>query len=163
METFEIKVRVADESELYNPFDPDKLTLNEDLLQYLVNRYSEKELGKQTALAFVGAAIDGNHLKAALRRHVESELEKNRREKKLNYAKQLRLFLIGVAFIAADIALKQALPSIPVEILSIIGSFAVWEAANIWIVENPGLDFQKRRFRKLLEAEISIEPSESGD
>lgn len=92
METFEIKVRVADESELYNPFDPDKLTLNEDLLQYLVNRYSERELGKQTALAFVGAEINGNHLKAALRRHVESELEKNRREKKLNYAKQLRRF-----------------------------------------------------------------------
>ena len=163
MGTFEIRVRVADESELYNPFDPDKLTLNEDLLQYLVNRYSERELGKPTSLVFVGAAIDGKHLKAALRRHVESELEKNRREKKLNYAKQLRLFLIGLAFVTAGILLGQVLEAVPVEILSIIGSFAVWEAANIWIVENPGLDFQKRRFRKLLEAEISVEPSESGN
>lgn len=158
MDTFEIRVRITVEDDLYSPYDPDRLTLNGDLLAYLVERYTEKEFGKKTVLRFTGMEIDNERLKAALRHHVETELERNRREKRRNHLKQMRLFLIGLAFVTAGILLGQILDAVPVEILSIVGSFAVWEAANIWIVENPGLDLQRRRFRKLLEAEIVIEP-----
>ena len=156
METYEIKIHINDESELYNSFDESKSTLNESLLSYLQDRYTEKEFGKRAVLVFSGAEINENHLRAALRRHVEAELDQINRKKKFNFLKQLRLFLIGLVFIAAGIIFGSYLNSIPLEILSIIGSFAVWEAANIWIVENPTVRLQKRLNEKLLEAEIVI-------
>ena len=160
MDTYEIKIHVNDESELYNSFDETKSTLNESLLSYLQDRYTEKEFGKSVVLIFSGKGIDEKNLKAALRHYVEAELERIKRNGKLNLIKQLRLFLIGLVFVAAGIILGKYLNSIPVEILSIVGSFAVWEAANIWIVENPTLRLQKRLNEKLLKAEIRVEQTE---
>ena len=156
MGTYEIRIHINDESELYNSFDESKSTLNESLLSYLQERYTEKEFGKRAVLVFSGAKIDEDRLRAALRRHVETELDLIKRKKKFNFLKQLRLFLIGLVFVAAGIILGGYLNSIPLEILSIIGSFAVWEAADIWIVENPTVRLQKRLNEKLLEAEIII-------
>ncbi|MBR1811199.1 MAG: hypothetical protein IJ766_06085 [Clostridia bacterium] len=160
MDTFEIKIKINDESELYNSFDPEQTTLNDELLTYLTDRYTEKEFKKKAVLVFSGEGIDGAHLKSALHRHVELELEKNAKQKKLNYLKQLRLFLIGLIFVAAGILPGKYLSSIPIEILSIIGSFAVWEAANIWIVQNPGLNIRKRLLKRLLDADIMVEGNE---
>ena len=157
MNTFEIRIHVNDESELYNSFDESKTTLNESLLSYLQDRYVEKEFGKRAVLIFSGAKIDESILMAALQRHVEAELDRIKRKKKFNFLKQLRLFLIGLVFVSAGLILGNYLNSIPVEILSIIGTFAIWEAANIWIVENPAIRLQKRLNEKLLEAEIIIE------
>ena len=156
MDMFEIGIHINDEGELYNSFDESKTTLNENLLSYLQERYVEKEFGKRAVLIFSGAKIDEDNLRAALRHHVEAELDRIKRKKKFNFLKQLRLFLIGLVFVAAGLILGNVLNSIPVEILSIIGSFAVWEAANIWIVENPTIRLQKRLNEKLLEAKIII-------
>ena len=38
--------------------------------------------------------------------------------------------------------------------LSIIGSFAVWEAANVWIVDKPAMQLQQRRLKKMMETEV---------
>lgn len=40
--------------------------------------------------------------------------------------------------------------------LTRIGSFAVWEAANIWIVENPQMRMQRRKLTKLTETEVQF-------
>ena len=40
------------------------------------------------------------------------------------------------------------------EILSIIGSFAIWEASNIWIVENPKIKTRRKVSSSLRDAEI---------
>ena len=42
------------------------------------------------------------------------------------------------------------------EIISVIGSFAMWEAVNIWIVENPELQLKKKLNEWLLDAEIRV-------
>lgn len=157
MDSFEIRINLNDENELYNSFDPGRKTLNDDLLSYLTDRYGEKELGKKAVLIFSGARIDDSHLKSALRRHIEIELEKNTKQKKYNFLKQLWLIIIGIVFVAAGMVLGRYFESVPVEILSIIGSFAVWEAANIWIVENPGLRLRKKLLTRLRDAEIIFE------
>ena len=156
MDRFEIKIKVNDESELYNSFDPEGLTLGEDILAYLTERYSEKGFGKKSVLTFSGADVDAEHLKIALRHHIKAELDKVEKQKRLNIIKQLRLLLIGVVFIAAGIFFSGRSDSVPIEILSIVGSFSVWEAANIWIVENPTLKMRKRLLTHLLEADIAV-------
>ena len=149
METYEIRIHIDDESELYNPFDESKSMLSDDLLSYLQERYTEKDFRKRAVLIFSGARIDGDNLRSALHRYVEAELDMIRRKKRFNFLKQLRLFIIGIVFVAAGIVLGNYLDSVPLEILSIIGSFAVWEAANIWIVENPTIRLQSRLNEKL--------------
>ena len=157
METYEIKIRIDDESQLYSAFDPDRNTLSADLLSYLAERYTEKEFKKKAVLVFSGCSIDSENLKEALRRRVELELNKVQRQKRYNFFKQLRLFLTGLAIIVLGYVLAKRLSAVPTEILSIVGSFAIWESANIWIVKNPDLRMQERLMERLLDADILIE------
>ena len=156
MDTFEIKIHINDEDELYNSFDESRTVLNDDLLSYIQERYTEKEFGRKPVLLFSGAKIDEDNLKKALHHHLEAELEQVRRSRKINFIRQLLFFLIGLVFIAAGIFLAKYLDSIPMEIISVIGSFAMWEAANIWIVENPELQLKKKLNEWLLDAEIRV-------
>ena len=156
MQTFEIKIIVNDESELYSPFDPDKRILSDDLIAYLSDRYQEKEIGKKTVLVFEGVEIVAKNLESALHEHIAAELQKIDKQKKINILKQLRLFVIGLVFVATGIILTNYISAVPTELLSIIGSFAVWEAANIWIVGNPSLKFRQKFLKKLLEADIIV-------
>lgn len=57
----------------------------------------------------------------------------------------------------AGILLDGVFGSVPVELISIVGSFAVWEAANIWIVENPRTRLAKKTLKKLNSTKIVIE------
>jgi hypothetical protein len=157
MDTFEIKIHIDDEQDLYNSFDESRTVLNDDLLSYIEERYTEKEIGKKLVLIFSGAEMDEENLISALRHHLEMDLEQIERSKRVNFIRQLRLFLIGVVFVAAGIILDKYLDSIPVEIISVIGSFSLWEAANIWIVENPDLRLRKMLNEWLMKAEVRVE------
>ena len=68
--------------------------------------------------------------------------------------KQVRLFAIGLAFIAIWLLVKTITNVLIVEILSIIGSFAIWEASNIWIVEKPSIRLKRHRLRRLMDTEV---------
>ena len=68
--------------------------------------------------------------------------------------KQVRLFAIGLAFIAIWLLVKTITNVLIVEILSIIGSFAIWEASNIWIVEKPNIRLKRHMLRRLMDTEV---------
>ena len=85
-----------------------------------------------------------------------TKINKNKRERKLNAIQQWRQFAIGLVFIVLGITLHNMFSSVALEVLSIIGSFAVWEAANKILVENPAKKIERLRFEKLLETEVVI-------
>lgn len=157
MNTFDIDIHVDNEAELYNSFDRMGLTLSAEVMDYISARYTEKHFGDTVRLVFSGASIDIDRMKAALHRYVQEELDKTAKMRSRNRWKQLRLFLIGLIFIGAYFLLDNALPSVPVELLSIVGSFAIWEAANIWIVENPETRLRERFLNRLLQTEVIVE------
>lgn len=84
------------------------------------------------------------------------KMDINKREWKLSSIKQWRLFVIGIIFFVLGITLHNAFNSVSLEILSIIGSFAVWEAANIILLEKPQNKVEHIKLEKLLETEILI-------
>ena len=111
-----------------------------------------------SALSYIKPGdIDWENAAAAFRRKIDARLLINAKDRKKNNAKMLRLFLIGLAFVAVGIALSVRLDAVPTELLSIIGSFAVWEAANIWIVQNPQNRMERRLLTRLAESEIHFE------
>ena len=137
-ETFKIKLRIHSENELYNPFDEDNKTLSSDVTDYLYERYKEKRLRDKLEVHITSDEnIDIEKLRSAFLGYCDSMRIHLSKEKKGNMIKQFWMFGIGVLFIAFGLYASDKLPALTGEIISTIGAFSMWEAASIWIVENP--------------------------
>ena len=101
---FEVKIKVDNEAELYNPFDPEEQMINGDIIDYIFEKIMEKEIRD----------------------------------------KLLRLMLSG------------RVPELLSEIVSTVGAFSLWEAASIWIVENPSIRLRKARLQMLSNTEVFV-------
>ena len=154
----EINLKIREEIELYSPFDETCRTLHTDVADYLAKQYGKKGIDEEIILRIkCDGPVDHARVRAAFQELIREQEVRNANQKKMNRVKQLWLFCIGVVFVTAAILLGGRLGSVPVELVSIVGSFAVWEAANIWIVENPKTRLEKRMLKKLNATKIVIE------
>lgn len=155
---YEICLKLRSEADLYNPFDESCRTLNGDVADYLSAQYGKSELGDEIILKIrCDEPVDFERVKAAFQELIHEKELHTAHQKRLNRVKQLWLLAVGVVFVAAAILLDGILGAVFVELLSIVGSFAVWEAANIWIVENPRTRLAKKTLKKLNATKIVIE------
>ena len=71
------------------------------------------------------------------------------------------MFAVGVCFIAVSLALESKVGVVWFTVLSTIGAFSMWEAASIWIIQNPRLRLRKRIVGKLKDnISISVESAQ---
>lgn len=84
-------------------------------------------------------------------------------ERKFNTLNMIRLMVIGIFFILLWLYVSAGTDGVGPEILSIIGSFAVWEATNILIVDNPEIRINKLLLRILENAEITFTTRQGDD
>lgn len=160
---YEISLRIHEENELYNSFDESCRTLSGDVSDYLTRQYGRKEIGDDILLRIkCDRPIDADRVKTAFRETIREQELHIAGEKRLNLVKQIWLLCVGVVFVTAAILLNGIIGSVPVELISIVGSFAVWEAADIWIVENPRNRLAKRTLKKLNSTKIVIEDLSEG-
>ena len=137
-ETFEIKLRIHSENELYNSLDEDHQTISSDVIDYLYSRYQEKDLCDKLKLHIVSDdSIDVDNVRDAFRCYLDLQRKTLAKERRLNAIKQIWMFGIGVLFIGFRLIASDRLPALSGEIISTIGAFSMWEATSIWIVENP--------------------------
>lgn len=149
----QIRLTVHEESELYNPFDEE--LLSDDVVSFLEIR-TKGTSGNISLCICSDCQLDEERARRAFARlfsDYEAWLDV---ERKRNTARQFILFGIGVFFIGLWLFVSAVTEGIWPEVLSIIGSFAVWEAANIWILDNPTISVEKYWTRKLEKAEISF-------
>ena len=130
---FEIKIKIHEEADLYNPLDPEGSELSDEVIAYIVRKYQN---------SFLDYA-----------RKEEMILGKVRNRTTL---KQLTMFVIGILAISLWLFVARRTENLLVEILSIIGSFALWEAVNIWIVEKPVMRMEENRLKKMMQAEVKF-------
>lgn len=158
---YEINLKIKDEKELYNPFDESCRTLNDNVSDYLAGQYGKKGMSDEIVLKIkCDGPVNFERIRVAFQELIREQEVHNSNQKRLNRIKQLWLLCIGIVFVAAAILLDGVFGSVPVELISIVGSFAVWEAANIWIVENPRTRLAKRTLKKLNSTKIVIEQSD---
>ena len=152
MNTRTIKMKLNKEDDLYHPLDPDGILLSEEVKDYLFDRLSEKAFREQIELRirFEGP-FDQNKAETAIRKWPETELANMRRESKLNILKQIRLIAVGLVFIMASLVLKDKIPIVWDTVLATIGSFSIWEASNIWLIQNPRIRNRRIGLRWLQE------------
>ena len=152
---YEIKIKIHEEAELYNPLDPEQTLLADEVVAYVSRRYEEASRSERFCIhIFSDTPVNEERVRENFRINMEHQQDIETKEMKTASLKQLWLFFIGICFIAIWLFAAGMTENLGVEVLSIIGSFAVWEAANIWIVEKPYIRLRKLVLYSLSKTEI---------
>ena len=145
-----IKIQIENENDLYNTFDPDEDHFTDDVKSYLLHHLDKADIARKITIRFLCAQkISEERIKRASDSWIKEEKEELKKKNRENMLHQLWMFGIGVAFLALSIVLQPIVNLIWFTILSTIGSLSLWEAASIWIIENPRALKHKKNIEKL--------------
>lgn len=136
----------------FDLFDPLSMgrqrELNRELYDYIDAKLYPIPLKYPVTLRFHGGSLTGEEqerVRTALREHYTLILLDKGLDLKINLAKLLSLSLLGVfllgAWFAAQLGSVQPLFA---EILSIAGTFSLWEAVDLWLLERGTLKRERR-------------------
>lgn len=152
----EIKLKIHDESDLYSSLDPDNKLLSEDITSYFQRKYTEKTapLEKTIIHIFSDVPLNEERVRKNIKSYTENELAILAKKKKRSLVKEVWLFILGIIFIALWLVLESVTESVVATVVCIVGWFAVWEAANIWLVESPEMRLAKIQLKKMENTEI---------
>lgn len=158
---FEIRVKITREADLYCSFDESGLMLSDDVLAYISKALEGMRPGEKLRLCFVSTLdLDEGRLEKAIGRYMGSLDRSVKRQKKSNWLNSLRLLAIGVFFIILGLVGENKMGAVAAAIVSTIGSFSVWEAANVWIQEFPAIRAKERAIAFLKQSELVIEDAD---
>ena len=148
----DITLNVTDEEQLYNSLDPRRNLLNNEVKDYLLNQVQIEGPKKGVNLIVSSTiAIDEERFTASIDRWIQDEEQTIRATARRNAIQQVWMFGIGVLFIALSLMLQPTVGVVWFTVLSTIGAFSMWEAASIWIIQNPKLRMRKRAISRLKE------------
>ena len=154
---FEIKIQIHKEADLYNPLDPEGSELSDEVISYMVRKYQEKGRKEKHIIHIISdEPVDEEKVRNSFLDYSTKEEMIFGNVRNRITLKQLTLFVIGILFISLWLFAASRTENLLVEILSIIGSFALWEAADIWIVEKPVMRIEEKRLKKKLQAEVEF-------
>ncbi len=151
-QTHKINIRLKDETELYDPLDPEQMTLSDDVIGYVMEKGQRKKLGEQLEIHLISdEPVDREHAEKAFDRWCDDTLLNIKKEYRRNHMQQLWMFLIGVLFIAVSLFAQGKVNAVIFTVLSTIGAFSIWEASGFFIIKNPQLRFRRRMVNWLRE------------
>lgn len=135
----EIIINVDSESDLYSTFGGVG-DLSEEFKDFVIDKLKDTDLLEPVQFIFVSQeAVDEQRVRDSISTWIQDEKHDIQREEHTNRLRQLWMLIIGVVFVALSIVVEVLVGEISFTVLSTIGAFALWEAANVWIVENPHL------------------------
>ena len=103
-----MKIKIHNESELYNTFDKFNETLSEDLISYINNKAEIFSLRNNDAIEIISSKkIDENKFNNAFQNYCDEQLLLINRRQKLNGTKEIWLLLVGILFIIFSITLTD--------------------------------------------------------
>lgn len=114
--------------------------LNSEFVDYVIGKLKESEKLDPVQLIFQSREpLDEQRVRDSISMWVKNEKHELKREEHTSKLRQMWMLAIGVVFVALSIAVELIVSEFSFTILSTIGAFALWEAANLWIVETPQL------------------------
>ena len=151
-----VQLRIKNESELYNHFDPFKERISDDVYHYLKSYCTELNSGKHpldVIRIITDEPIDGEHFKVcvqnAARRDLEEFDSQIARNKRLAFWEYVMGTLLSIVGVALSVILDQVL----LAIISFFGSMSIGDAAATSAKVIPDI----RRLKKLLDPFFSFE------
>ncbi len=152
-----MKIKIDNESELYNSFDKFEETLSEDLISYINNKEAIAPIKEKEDIEIISTPkIDEDKFKKAFEKYCNEQLMLIDKQQKINRTKQIGMLVVGIVFIIFSLVLANKINLITLEIVSTIGSFSIWESANSWLLESKVIRYNKLKAKKLRDSEIKF-------
>ena len=142
---FEIKIH--EEADLYNPLDPEGSELSDDVIAYIVRKYHEKDRKEKHIIHIISdEPVDEEKVRNSFLDYARKEEMILGKVRNRTTLKQLTMFVIGILAISLWLFVARRTENLLVEILSIIGSFALWEAEDRLYLRGFYTDFETVSF-----------------
>ena len=149
----DIRIKINDEDELFNPFNPED-EFSDEVKGFITAQLESLEHPDSITFTFISPVpLDRERVELARIRWNNDLQESIKREKKVNRFKQLWFLTVGAVFIIVDLLLADYFNTIIEVALSTFGAFCLEEVAYIWIVDYPRLRLLKTILRVLAKTE----------
>ena len=162
MVTTEIKLKIHEESDMFTPYDPDQKLLSEDVMDYLLRCYENmhrRTIERYVVHVFSDTPVNEERVKQAIRDHCEQEKQNNQRAILTETTKEVALAAVGILLLMLWFILSSSQDSVWMEVLSIMGWVAIWEATSIAIMRRPELIHVQKTYDRASKAQIIVDVS----
>ena len=156
----EIKLKIHEESDMFTPYDPEQKLLSEDVSAYLIRCYENKHRSSREALVihiFSDTPVNEKRVKQAIRDHCNQAMSNNRHEMMLETVREICLAVLGLILLSLWFLLSASIENMWMEVLSIMGWVAIWEATSIAIMTRPELYHVRKTYDRASKAKIIID------
>ncbi len=154
---FDISIRIDDQRDLYNNFDNRNETLSSDLVDYILNKILISDIEDGVSIDIVSNIhIDIDKFKYAFKKSVENEIDIVEKEIKYNKKRAFGSTGVGIVFLIIYFILCINIDYPILEIISLIGSFAVWEGFGLYLFDTKELEREREKYRILKDSYIYI-------
>ena len=143
-----IQLRIKNESELYNRYDPSRTRINDEVYRYLKSFCTEPEFQQNphnTLQIITDEPIDQEKFLGVLQNAVRKDQDEFDRQISSNNRRVIWEFIMGVALSAVGILLTVILDQVLLAIISFIGSMAIRDAVTILTKMNQDIRHLKKR------------------
>lgn len=162
MSTQEIKLKIHEEADLFSEFDPDQNLLSGDVVDYLERNYLNKHrsVAETYTLHIISdTPVNEERVKTKFAAYFTQEKDNVSYTRKRLILKQALLFAFGLLILLIWFYLSVSSKDVSVirlEVLSIMGWVAIWEATSIAILELPRLTILKKAYERIIRARIDF-------
>lgn len=154
-----IQMRIKDESELYNKYDPNQMRIHDEAFKYLKSFCTESQVKKHTfeKLQIISdAPIDAAKCQKALRTSVRLEQENLEVQIQTNVKRAIWGYITGVLLSIAGFLIASILDQVLLAFISFFGTMILSEAVTIGTKINPDIKQLKSRLDPLLQCEVEV-------
>lgn len=151
-----VQLKIQNESELYNPFDPSKTRVSEEVYRYLKSYCTELQSERHSLdviRIITDEPIDEDRFKRTVQNAVRRDLDEFDSQITRNKRMAFWEYVMGTLLSIAGVALSLVLDQVLLAVISLFGTMAINEAVTISAKINPDI----RRLKKLLDPLLSFD------
>ena len=157
-----IQLRIKNESDLYNPYDPSQTRINEGVYRYLKSfcaKMASQAHQHDILLIISDSPIDQDRFQKVLQDAVKSDRDEFDRQIAKNNRRFFWELIVGIGLSILGVALSMILDQVLLAIISFFGSMAIRDAVTIQTTINHDI----KDLKKLLEpfSGLSLEVAEN--
>ena len=154
-----IKLKIHEEADLFSVYDPEQKMISEDVLAFISRSFEKVRRNSRDEYILhieSDTPVKQESVKQRIKECFCEEKDMVKKEMRRHFLKAACLGVFGIVVLAIWYYLSLDSENVNLEVFSIIGWVAIWEAASILIMQMYDLNRIRRTFGKLSEAKIII-------
>lgn len=154
-----IQLRIKNESDLYNPYDPSRTRIHDEVYHYLKSFCSELEYQKHmhdTLQVVTDEPIDEENFRRSLQAAVRGDLNEFDRQITENNRRVIWEYIVGFGLSFLGLGLSLVLNQIIMAIIAFVGTTAIRNAVTIQTTVNHDLKRVKHRLETFTDLNIEV-------